>query len=76
MPPLKAPFILRTRSLTSVQCRRSLLCMARCRNSVPRSDGMESKPQACTMRAPDARAVSSWASIIRRIHWTSPVMSQ
>jgi hypothetical protein len=37
---------------------------------------MESNPQQCTMRAP-VRSASDWcASIMRRIHCVSPVMSQ
>jgi hypothetical protein len=47
-----------------------------CAAQVPRSEGIESNPQVWTIRAPVARACAWWASIIRRIHCTSPVRSQ
>jgi diketogulonate reductase-like aldo/keto reductase len=47
-----------------------------CSAHAPRSLGIESKPHVCTMRAPFARAASWCASIIARIHGTSPVRSQ
>jgi hypothetical protein len=76
VPPLKLPFILRTNSLTELQGRpkRSIACS--CRNRQPRSDGIESKPQECTIRAPVSTARASWASIMRRIQCTSPLRSQ
>ena len=40
-----------------------------------RSGGTESKPQACTIRAPDATAVAWWATYIRSTNSGSPVTS-
>ena len=76
VPPLAPPFMAWTRMATRSHGapRRSV---ARCWvNHTPRSDGMESNPQACTIRAPDASAWPWWASIMARIHWVSPVRSQ
>ena len=56
VPPEAPPRIAFTRIFTLVQGspkRRTASC---CRNITPRSDGIESKPQQCTMRAPLARA--------------------
>ncbi len=39
------------------------------------SDGIESKPQVWTIRAPLARAAASAASIAQRMNRTSPVRS-
>jgi hypothetical protein len=56
VPPEKVPFILRTRPRTRRAGWPKRVCMACCRNSTPRSKGIESKPQENTMRAPLARA--------------------
>ncbi len=76
VPPLAPPFIAFTRIAIWVHGspkRRSAACWV---NQTPRSDGIESKPQVWTMRAPEASAVAEWASIMRCIHCGSPVRSQ
>ncbi len=44
-------------------------------NSAPRSCGIESKPQACTSRAPVSTARAWWATYIRSTNSGSPVRS-
>jgi hypothetical protein len=41
----------------------------------PRSDGIESNPQACTMRAPVSAALAATVSSDHRTKRTSPVRS-
>lgn len=76
VPPLAPPFMRWTRmEICSHGAPKA--SSARCWvNQTPRSDGIESNPQAWTTRAPDAWASAWWASIMRRIHWGSPVRSQ
>ena len=72
VPPENVPFILRTRPRTRLAGPPKLAFISFCSISTPRSNGMESKPQENTMRAPLAWAVAWWASIIWRIHTGSP----
>ena len=58
VPPENPPRIARTRILTRVQGCPSRRIDSRCRKYTPRSEGIESKPQQCTMRAPEACAAS------------------
>ena len=44
-------------------------------NSTPRSCGIESKPHACTSRAPVATAVAWWRTYMRSTNSGSPVRS-
>jgi hypothetical protein len=59
VPPENSPRITLTRILTRVQGAPSRFIAWRCRKCTPMSEGMESNPQQCTMRAPDFRAVAS-----------------
>ena len=63
MPPENSPRITLTRILTRVQGAPSRFIAWRCRKYTPMSDGMESNPQQCTMRAqsPDAAFVTGTA---------------
>ena len=65
-----------TRSLTCGEVTPWRVCISRWTNHVPRSEGMQSNPQAWTIRAPLLRAASWCVSIMRCIQWTSPVRSQ
>ena len=72
VPPEKVPFILRTRARTRLAGLPKRACISCCSIHTPRSNGIESKPQENTMRAPLLRACASWASIIWRIQAGSP----
>ena len=72
VPPENVPFILRTRPRTRGAGAPKRLTIWSCSISTPRSNGMESKPQLNTMRAPLAWAAAWWASIIWRIQAGSP----
>lgn len=76
VPPLAPPFIAFTRSATEVHGTPNSARACCWVNHTPRSDGIESNPQACTIRAPLASASAWWASIIARIQCGSPVRSQ
>ena len=76
VPPEAPPRIALTRSFTREQVLPYFCIACFCRKCTPRSEGIESKPQQCTMRAPEARAAPSYLRIMRRIHCTSPVRSQ
>ena len=76
VPPENPPLMALTRNLTRVQGFPKRRTDSRWRKCTPRSDGIESKPQLWTMRAPDLRAAASYFAIIRWIHWGSPVRSQ
>ena len=56
VPPLKPPFIVATNRTSASSP------AASCSSSTPRSDGMESYPHECTIRAPDSRAGASQRS--------------
>ena len=70
VPPLTPPLTRRTTSVVSVSSP-----AASCRTRTPMSDGIESKPQLWTMRAPLARAGASNRSIVSRMKSVSPVRS-
>ena len=59
VPPENPPRIVRTRIVTRSQGLPKRRMASRWRKNTPRSDGIESKPQQCTMRAPDFFAASS-----------------
>jgi len=69
VPPLAPPRIAVTTSVVSPSSP-----AASCRRKTPRSEGIESKPQECTIRAP-ASAARSWRSMVSRTNSTSPVRS-
>ena len=75
MPPLAPPRMALTTSDVSSSSPWPPACAASCSSSVPMSDGIESKPQVWTIRAPLARAAASAASIAQRMNRTSPVRS-
>ena len=75
VPPLAPPFMAFTRMAILVHGSSKRADACPCVNHTPRSDGIESKPQVCTMRAPFASAVVECVSIMRCIHWGSPVRS-
>ncbi len=72
VPPEKVPFILRTRPRTRLAGWPKRAFISVCNISTPRSNGIESKPQENTIRAPLALARASCASIIWRIQAGSP----
>ena len=72
VPPEKVPFILRTRPRTRLAGWPKRERISFCSIHTPMSNGMESKPQENTMRAPLAFAVASCASTIWRIQAGSP----
>jgi hypothetical protein len=76
VPPDAPPLSRLTRILTRVAGTPHVAFACCCRNQTPMSEGTESKPQQCTMRAPDRLAAASWRAIILRIHCASPVRSQ
>jgi hypothetical protein len=76
VPPLRPPLTLRTKHFTCRHGGPPASFAACCTTSVPRSDGIESNPQQCTMRAPVSLARAWCASIIARTNWGSPVRSQ
>ena len=59
VPPEAPPRIALTRSRTRVSGAPKRRCASRCSTCTPRSEGMESKPQQWTMRAPLAFAAAS-----------------
>ncbi len=61
-----------TTSVVSVSSPASSACAARYNACTPRSDGIESKPHECTMRAPVRWATSSNRSMLSRWNRTSP----
>ena len=76
VPPLALPRMAFSRPCTvtaGAPYRSTITCWV---NTTPRSKGMESNPHAWRMRAPDASASDWCASIMRRIHCSSPVRSQ
>ena len=72
VPPEKPPRMSVTRSVTFAKAPPAAFESMR----VPRSDGIESNPQACTIRAPDSRATASSSCAVRRMKSTSAVRSQ
>ena len=75
VPPEKPPFILRTRPRTESAGAPKRSCMVCCKKKTPRSNGMESKPQENTMRAPLCLAASPYLAIIAAIQFGSPQRS-
>ena len=75
VPPENVPFMARTRPLT-VAIGWPVLAMACCCSRyAPKSNGRESKPQLCTMRAPDALAALLYCAMVSCIQLGSPVRS-
>ena len=70
VPPLAPPLTPLTTSVVSASSPPSS-----CRSQTPRSDGIESKPQQCTIRAPLCCAFASQRSIESRTKSGSPVRS-
>ena len=72
VPPDQVPFIPRTRPLTRGTTAPSCSTAACCTKYTPKSNGIESKPQENTIRAPLTLACSPCASIICFIQAGSP----
>ena len=75
VPPDTPPRMPITTSTVSVSVPAPSSCARSCRASTERSDGIESNPAECTMRAPVRRAVSWARSTDARANSTSPVRS-
>ena len=75
VPPLAPPFIAFTTMRIRLHGSPNAFIACSWVNQTPRSDGIESKPHVCTMRAPLRSAAAEWVSIMRCIHWGSPVRS-
>ena len=76
VPPLTPPRIDTTDSTVSVSSPAPSAATRSAVTNTPRSDGIESNPQECTIRAPVSRAVSCQVSALCRTNNTSPVRSQ
>ncbi len=76
VPPENPPFMTRTRPRTWRSGTPKRRTASSCRNTTPRSKGMESKPHEKTMRAPLARAGACSRGIICAIQTGSPQRSR
>ncbi len=75
VPPLMPPRIERTASRVAASSAPSARA-ASAHSITPRSLGMESNPEAWTMRAPESIAASWLAAMLRCTNSTSPVRSR
>ncbi len=75
VPPDSPPLSRRTKRTVSVSSPAPSSAAMRAVSQTPRSDGIESKPHECTMRAPERWATSWKASAVSRTKRTSPVRS-
>jgi hypothetical protein len=75
VPPLKPPRTLVRTSVVSVSSPAPSALTCSCSTCTPMSEGTESNPHECTMRAPVERATSWFSSALARANTTSPVRS-